>query len=121
MNSELSKKDNKQARAVDDRCWIEPRVDVLENKDEWLVVADVPGVLDKGLNVHLEKDELTLEAGCNEGPAAGFPYAGYRRAFTLPKGVDTEKVTAELKKGVISVHLPKAAALSPRQIEVHAG
>ncbi len=71
--------------------------------------------------VHLDENELTIEARRNNGSAQGFAYAGYRRAFTLPSGVDATRVEAKLENGVVSVRLPKAAAIRPRQIPVRAG
>ena len=107
------------AEPVESKRWLEPPVDVFENEDEWLVRADVPGVHEDGLVVHLEKSELSLEARRVDSPANRF--AGYKRAFTLPSGVDAQRVEAELRDGVVSIHLPKAAAIRPRQIHVKAG
>ena len=45
----------------------------------------------------------------------------YRRAFIVPAGIDADRVTADLKQGVLWLHLPKSSALKPRQIAVKAG
>ncbi len=121
MNNDLAKREETRAESVETKRWLEPPVDVFENEDEWLVSADVPGVDDEGLRVHLQKSEILIEARRDGGEAQGFAYAGYRRTFTLPTGVDAEKVTAEMTHGVVSVHLPKAASIKPRQIHVRAG
>jgi len=47
-----------------------------------------------------------------------FGSTDYRRVFTLPKGMDTEKASAEFKLGVLQLHLPKSASIKPRQIKV---
>lgn len=120
-SNELTKRDEARAEPVETKRWLEPPVDVFENEEEWLVAADVPGVHEDGLMVHLDKNELTIEARRENGSAHGFAYAGYRRSFTLPSGVDAAKVNAEMSNGVVSIHLPKAAAIRPRQIQVRAG
>ena len=104
--------------ATTDRPAIAPAVDVYENKEELLLVADVPGVLKDDLAVHFEKGQLTLEAkrtAATGGDARGFDY---RRSFLVPQGIDADKIVAELQNGVLEVHLPKAAALKPRSIPI---
>lgn len=99
-----------------------PAVDIFESKDELLVLADLPGVTEESLNITFEKGKLTLEgrrsepAGPNGGSAPGIEY---RRTFLVPQGVDADKITAELKDGVLRVHLPKAAPFKPKQIKVN--
>ena len=90
--------------------FIAPGVDVYENDDEFLVLADLPGVAQNGAEVTLEHDRLLLEA---KGTARG-----YRREFVVPPSIDSEKVTASMKAGVLTVHLPKRAPYKPRQIAV---
>lgn len=121
MKTELTKRDETRAEPVENQRWFEPQVDVFENTDEWLVQADVPGVNEDGLRVHLDKNELLIEARRAEDVKHGFPFAGYRRAFTLPSGVDAQKVTAELDRGIVAVHLPKAASIKPRRILIGQG
>lgn len=110
---------------LDNRHWVTPLVDIYENEDELLLVSDLPGVSDKKLNLNLEKNELTIEGDkeCFEkGEALGRECSdyGYRRRFALPSGIDSEKITAELKHGVLTVHLPKSDTLKPRRIAIKA-
>jgi len=101
-----------------------PPVDIYENSEELLLVTDMPGVDQDGVKVNLEKRELTIEGRKARGEAAGRPLAAesedldYRRSFLLPQGIDAEKISAELKLGVLRVRVPKAAAVKPRQIQV---
>jgi HSP20 family protein len=118
MSNELTTKN--KAEPVESKRWIQPLVDVYENEDEWLIAADVPGATQEGLELHLDKNELTIEARRADEDKR-LPYAGFRRLFTLPSGVDGEKVSAELQNGVVSIHLPKSAAIKPRQIQVQVG
>ena len=68
--------------------------------------------------------ELVLHGRCNpRGPAANFLVNEYEvgdfyRVFALSETIDAEKINAELKQGVLTVHLPKTAALKPRKITV---
>ena len=100
-----------------------PPVDVYENDDEILVVADMPGARTDSVTVKLEKDELFISA-VRDGDAAGQLLAGgrrdceYRRTFLIPRGVDPNGISAEMAQGVLKVHLPKTAEVKPRVIQV---
>jgi HSP20 family protein len=105
---------------------VAPPVDVYENRDEFLLIADMPGVVREDLRIHLDKGQLTIQAGRPELArgkllAAEARATEYRRAFSVPQGIDVEKISADLKDGVLYVHLPKSADLKPRQIQVRAG
>lgn len=95
-----------------------PRVDVFENAQEYLVIADLPGVAKEDLDVRFESGELRIEARRTGGQET--ERGGYRRAFAMPEGLDAEKIAAELAHGVLEVHLPKATAKRPRRIEINA-
>jgi len=104
-----------------------PRVDIYENADELLLVTDMPGVTQEGVNINLEKRELLIEGKRARVEGEGAPLAmeseglDYRRSFVLPQGIDAEKISAELRQGVLRVRVPKAAAVKPRQIQVKVG
>lgn len=93
----------------------QPRVDVYENADELLLLADVPGASADSVDIRYEDELLTLEA---QRTAAAGPNLRYRRAFQVPDTVDPERITAELKQGVLHVHLRKSAKAKARTIEV---
>ncbi len=104
---------------------VNPRVDIYENRDQFLVVADLPGVRSDDLAIHVENAELTLTATRRTTPPGAEVArerldADYRRTFLLPQGIDREKIDAELKDGVLRLTLPKADAHRPRQIPVRA-
>jgi HSP20 family molecular chaperone IbpA len=111
----------------DQRPAVTPFCDVYENDDEVLVVADMPGVTADALDIKLDKGELSIsarrEVSPKDGTFLGVEYrdCDYRRRFAVPGGIDAGKISAELKDGVLSLHLPKTEALKPRQIAVHAG
>lgn len=111
---------------VEDRSTEVPRVDVYENEKELLVVCDLPGVSRDTLEIRAEQDELVLEgrrtAALQATPlAAEFGTSDFRREFRLPRGIDREHIEAKLDAGVLWLHLPKAASLRPRRIEVKGG
>jgi HSP20 family protein len=106
---------------------VRPPVDVFENADEVLVVADVPGVASDQLDVRVENGTLTLEGrrAPDEGGAAAVAReheaADFVRSFRIPSGIDAANIAAEAKNGTVLVRLPKIAALKARKIAVRAG
>ncbi|HEY4220357.1 MAG TPA: Hsp20/alpha crystallin family protein [Myxococcota bacterium] len=96
---------------------IAPACDILEGADETRVIADVPGVSREALHIEVDNDELRFHA---TAPAfLGQGTVEYARAFRLPPGLDSGKVSAELKDGVLVLHLPKPAEQKPRKITVN--
>jgi HSP20 family protein len=93
-----------------------PPVDIFEDKEEILILADVPGVAADGLSINLDRDQLTIDA--RRAEASGDEAFDYRRVFVVPRGIDPEKIAATLTDGVLRLSLPKPAALKPRQIAV---
>jgi len=125
--NDLARRDPDQpAKAQSSRPTYMPPVDVYENSDELLLYADIPGVTRDDVALHLANNQLTIEArrkGSDQGRmlAAEFGQADYRRSFSVPPGLDADKVTADLRDGVLAIHLPKSAAVRPRQIPVRGG
>lgn len=117
---------NDRAEKDHPRASTPPPVDIYENADELLVVADLPGVTKDGLNISFEKGQLLIEGrrdlGVQGAPlATEYRAADFRRAFLVPNGIDAEKISASLDSGILRVHLPKSASIKPRQIQVKAG
>jgi HSP20 family protein len=88
-------------------------VDVFENDKEFILVADLPGVPQGGADVTLERNRLIVQAASHG--------RRYRRELIVPQTVDGEGVEAEMKAGVLTVHLPKRPERQPKQIAVRAG
>lgn len=102
---------------------IAPPVDIYENEEEILLVADLPGVDPDHIDVHLEQGQLDLE-GKQVPPqeqADSLPPVLFARSFRVPETVDSEGVIAELKSGVLHVRLKKSEASKPKRIKVTAG
>jgi len=100
-----------------------PAVDILENENEIVVYADLPGVRREELNVHIDDGTLTL-SGIRQPARPGaaqweeFGDVEYRRRFAVPQAIDIQEVKAELRDGVLCLRLPKSAAAKPRSIEI---
>ncbi|GAC1352872.1 MAG: Hsp20/alpha crystallin family protein [Polyangiales bacterium] len=125
-SSQFSRRSDGSVERVQERALVAPAVDIFENKDELLLVADLAGVKKEDVTVRLENDELTLEArryeeGLGNSLATEYRVADYRRAFAVPQVIDASKISAELKHGVLSMHLPKSDSVKPRRIEIKAG
>jgi len=102
-----------------------PVVDIYENNDEILLFADLAGVSKEDLTINVENDTLRLTGNRNlDAPGTAYfeEFCGcnFHREFSLPQGIDVERVNAELKDGLLKLHMPKSAALKPRQIEIKA-
>jgi HSP20 family molecular chaperone IbpA len=103
--------------------YITPPVDIYERPEDLVVMADLPGVTNADLEVRVDNNLLTIR-GQPRHMAPGTPvYQEYTlmpffRQFELSEKIDTEKITAEFKHGVLFLHLPKAAEAKPRKIEV---
>lgn len=110
------------ARGVErtsERRAVPPAVDIFENGEQIVLIADVPGVSLDGVTVDLHKDRLTLTARRADDAAVKGP--DYHRVFQVPQGIDGEKISAQLAFGVLTVTLPKSAALRPRRVQITAG
>ena len=104
-----------------------PHIDIVETADELVLFGDLPGVDPQNLDVRFENKELVIHGRVTpRHKNVEFSYGEYGvgdfyRAFTIGEAIDTEKITAELKNGVLVLHLPKSEAVKPRRIAVKAG
>jgi HSP20 family protein len=102
--------------------WLSPAVDIFEDEEALTLLADLPGVPRGRLNLGIDQGVLTLEALApseeNGSIFREFGTTGYYRRFQLPESLEFEKISAELKNGVLTLRLPKAAAARPRKIEI---
>ena len=103
-----------------------PRVAFEEREDAWVLRSELPGFSENEIALSVTGSTVTLKVERKtevKGEAQGqAPTSSYRfeRSFELPMKVDPEKVEAELKLGVLTVTLPKAAETRPKQITVKA-
>jgi len=111
-------------RASDRRVYLPP-VDILETKDGLILLADMPGVDPKNIEVQYEGGILTLKAQVEPRQAESMNYllreygvGDYHRTFAIGEGIDAAGIKAEFKNGVVKLHLPKSEAVKPRKIKV---
>jgi HSP20 family molecular chaperone IbpA len=102
-----------------------PKVDIVERKDDIVIIADMPGVDEKSVDVTLEKDTLTIHGTVDErlpeGARPGLTEYGtgdYRRVFTINEAIYRDRVGATVKHGVLRLVLPKAEEARSRKIDV---
>ena len=103
---------------------VAPPVDIYQTPDGLVVLADVPGVAPEALDVRIDHNVLTIRGQARHGVPGEVTYREYAlvhffRQFELNDTVDQRHITADLKSGVLTVHVPKAQEAKPRQIEVH--
>jgi HSP20 family molecular chaperone IbpA len=124
-NTELRKQS--QAQELSPVPGVAPVVDVYENDDEYLVVADLPGVPTDAVEARFDRGELTLEARreppANPGSALANEFGGARfvRTFRVPEKIDGDAIEAKLEHGVLHLRLPKSPEIRPRKIAIRAG
>ena len=104
-----------------------PNTDIFESEDDVVVTADMPGVKPGDVDITLERGVLTIrghvEPKAPEGYRlihAEYGVGDFERVFNLSEDIDQDRIEANLKHGVLSLELPKAAAAMPKKIEVKA-
>ena len=93
-----------------------PVVDIYETAEELIVMADLPGIEESGLQLEVSRGVLTLEAEIEA--AENGRKCGYYRQFKLSDRIDADAGDAALKDGVLTLRLPKVAAAKPKKIVV---
>lgn len=121
----LQRREGEKAAPAPRRA-VAPAVDVFENKDEYFILADLPGAARDKVNVNFERGRLTLEAKREFSPpgqvlASEYAPADYQRSFALPQGVDADRIEATLEAGVLRIRVPKSDATRPRSIAIKGG
>jgi HSP20 family protein len=107
------------------RPW-SPSVDIFETEDALTLKADLPEVKIEDIDVRVEHQTLTLRGQrkfAKDENIKGYhrierSYGEFVRSFAVPSTVDTEKVLADYKNGVLTITLPKKETAKPRQVKV---
>ena len=125
--SDLALKSNGTPAATADgarAATVAPRVDVLETENEFLLLADLPGVRPDDVDVRFEQGELTVHGrrtapeGKRRALLGEYAGANFHRVFAVTDTVAADRIEADLKNGVLTVRLPKVEAVNPRKIAV---
>jgi HSP20 family protein len=103
-----------------------PDFDVKETKEAFVFSADLPGVKDADLEVRVAQNRLSI-SGKRESEktekgdtyyTTERSYGSFTRSFTLPEGIDADRIRAELKQGVLTLSVPKKPEAQPKKIDV---
>jgi HSP20 family molecular chaperone IbpA len=114
-----------QAESTRPRRVFVPRTDIIEKSDSIILVADMPGIDERNVDITLEKGILTIygtvAAAYHEDYRIAYAEYGigdYRRSFTVTDEIDREKIEATVKNGVLRLTLPKTEKLKPKKVTV---
>ena len=113
---------------TDNRVWV-PAIDVVEQKDAYLMYAELPGVDPSQIDISVEQNVLTIRGtkpstvqASREGEvrvyAAERVSGSFERSIRLPEFVDGDHIAAGFNNGLLTVQVPKAQAAQPRRIEI---
>ena len=103
-----------------------PAADISETDQEYLVTAELPGVAKKDVKIQLNDGVLTIsgerklereQSGENQLRVERF-YGSFARSFVLPDNVDTTKLRAETKDGLLLVHIPKKTPTQQQPVKI---
>jgi HSP20 family protein len=104
-----------------------PRVDIYETKEALFLIADMPGVDEKTVDVELEKNILTISGHVENGKVkdynlvfSEYEVGDYEREFTLSDEIERGKIKAIVRQGVLRLELPKAEKIKPKKIAINA-
>jgi HSP20 family protein len=103
-----------------------PNVDIFEQADELLVLADLPGAKSDQIDMKFENGVLTLHAAVPARQSEDQQYllreygvGDYYRTFQISESIDAGHISAEYANGVLTLHLPKAESTKPRKITIN--
>jgi len=107
------------------RPW-SPAVDIFETENEIVLKADVPAIDPNQIDIQVQNQTLTIKGERQFEKADNTKsihrvernYGTFARSFTVPTTVDTERVAADYKNGVLTISLPKKEAAKPRQVKI---
>jgi HSP20 family protein len=108
-------------------CEYSPRIDVLELPEEFRLEAELPGVAAGDVDVDLENGILTIQGRIQPRNDRGqvrfreFGSGNFVRSLKISDSIDSGRITAEMKNGLLTLHLPKVGTLKPRSIPVVSG
>lgn len=113
---------------VRSRRWV-PAMDLVETEDHLVLKADLPGLSREDVNIEVKDNVLTVSGERNAEHAEkadGYfrverAFGSFSRSLSLPQGVDSSTIDAELTDGVLEVRIPKPEDRKPRRVEIGAG
>ena len=123
MNTLQENKTTTNPRRLESR-FLAPAVDIRETREEYQLLADMPGVSKDDIEVVMDGAELTV-TGHRRSAAVKGDYLhreskeySFRRTFEIDPSINSARIAAKMVNGVLTVHLPKAEAVKPRKIDI---
>jgi HSP20 family protein len=103
-----------------------PTMDIKENKDSYMIKAELPGVDKENVNVSIEDGVLTIkgekkvekEEKDDKTHRVECSYGSFMRSFTLPGKVKVDQVDASYKDGILKLRIPKSEESKPKQVDI---
>ena len=105
-----------------------PPADLYETADEFVLTAELPGLTRDQIEIHAEEFRVVIRGARTAAPGGNIPceqfhrvergHGRFSRAFTLPEAIVVDQVSADLKDGLLTVRIPKAADRGIRRIDV---
>ncbi|MDR1989246.1 MAG: Hsp20/alpha crystallin family protein [Acidobacteriaceae bacterium] len=102
-----------------------PPVDLYETEGAFVLTAEVAGLSREQIEIHAEEGRIAIrgdrtsdQALCEQYHRVERGHGHFSRTFTLPEAIDVDSVSAELKDGLLTVLIPKAAGRGSRRIDV---
>ena len=117
---------SRAAEGMTPQTWA-PRVDIIEKPDQWVFRAEIPDVDPKDIQVTVEEGVLMIrgerkfEEEVKEGNFTRIEreYGAFERRFSLPSGIDLDKISAEYKNGVLNISISKKEEARPKSIQIN--
>jgi len=122
--SEVAQQPQQQPTLTRQPAWVVPRANIRELKDNYLLELEMPGVTKDGLEITVENNELTIIGHKNVPQPRGTSIyresrpVDYRRVFDLDPSIDTNRISAKIEQGLVTITLPKTESVKPRKIQV---
>ncbi|HXA09653.1 MAG TPA: Hsp20/alpha crystallin family protein [Chthoniobacterales bacterium] len=123
-NTSVRENNGRAANRSESEKFVAPTASVSETADGYTLELEMPGVNKEGLEISIEKNELSI-VGRRSNPAINGTLVhresrphNYRRSFEIDPSIDSGKIVARMNQGVVTLTLPKAEAVKPRKITV---
>jgi len=111
--------------ALESENWVAPVVDIYETEDDFILVANMPGVKKENVKIKMEDGSLLIMGRVEFDDLINRNYVlnesqvgNYYRKFQISESIDDSKIEARLENGQLTVHLPKHERIKPKNIEI---
>jgi HSP20 family protein len=117
--------ENKEENGYENAVWM-PLTDIFEDKENYTIKADLPGISKKDVKISYSNSELSIsgeriqetENKDSKSHRIERTFGKYFRSFTLPKEIKADNIKADFKDGQLTITIPKADEVKPKEIEI---